>query len=102
VWKAENAAVGFDVLTTCQPSTVWCSERLPAAAAQPAKVRQSSSATGKKKLQKAFILLCEGLIWTHVMTILVPDIFQVFLFTLFSQASLTSLEKLIVREVAKA
>jgi hypothetical protein len=26
------------VLTTCQPSTVWCSrERLPAAAAQPAK-----------------------------------------------------------------
>jgi hypothetical protein len=37
VWKAENAAVGFDVLTTCQPSTVWCSrERLPAAAAQPA------------------------------------------------------------------
>jgi hypothetical protein len=42
VWKAENAAVGFDVLTTYQPSTVWCSrERLPAAAAQPAKVRQS-------------------------------------------------------------
>jgi hypothetical protein len=42
VWKAENAAVGFDVLTTCQPSTVWCSrERLPAAAAQPTKVRQS-------------------------------------------------------------
>jgi hypothetical protein len=39
VKKAENAAVGFDVLTTCQPSTVW--ERLPAAAAQPAKVRQS-------------------------------------------------------------
>jgi hypothetical protein len=39
--------VGFDVLTTCQPSTVWCSrERLPAAAAQPAKVRQSCSATG--------------------------------------------------------
>jgi hypothetical protein len=38
--------VGFDVLTTCQPSTVWCSrERLPAAAAQPAKVRQSCSAT---------------------------------------------------------
>jgi hypothetical protein len=34
------------VLTTCQPSTVWCSrERLPAAAAQPAKVRQSCSAT---------------------------------------------------------
>jgi hypothetical protein len=29
--------VGFDVLTTCQASTVWCSrERLPAAAAQPA------------------------------------------------------------------
>jgi hypothetical protein len=29
--------VGFDVLTTCQPSTVWCSrERLRAAAAQPA------------------------------------------------------------------
>jgi hypothetical protein len=28
------------VLTTRQPSTVWCSrERLPAAAAQPAKVR---------------------------------------------------------------
>jgi hypothetical protein len=42
VWKAENAAVGFDVLATCQPSTVWCSrKRLPAAAAQPAKVRQS-------------------------------------------------------------
>jgi hypothetical protein len=38
--------VGFDVLTTCQPSTVWFSrERLPAAAAQPAKVRQSCSAT---------------------------------------------------------
>jgi hypothetical protein len=34
------------VLTTCQRSTVWCSrERLPAAAAQPAKVRQSCSAT---------------------------------------------------------
>jgi hypothetical protein len=34
------------VLTTCQPSTVWCSRgRLPAAAAQPAKVRQSCSAT---------------------------------------------------------
>jgi hypothetical protein len=34
------------VLNTCQPSTVWCSwERLPAAAAQPAKVRQSCSAT---------------------------------------------------------
>jgi hypothetical protein len=42
--------VGFDVLTTCQPSTVWCSrERLPAAAAQPAKVRQSCSATKKKQ-----------------------------------------------------
>jgi hypothetical protein len=42
IWKAENAAVGFDVLTTCQPSTVWCSrERLPAAAAQPAKARES-------------------------------------------------------------
>jgi hypothetical protein len=38
--------VGFDVLTTYQLSTVWCSgERLPAAAAQPAKVRQSCSAT---------------------------------------------------------
>jgi hypothetical protein len=46
VHRAENAAVGFDVLTTCQPSTVWCSrERLPAAAAQPAKVRQSYGAT---------------------------------------------------------
>jgi hypothetical protein len=34
------------VLTTCQPSTVWCSrERLPAAAAQQAKVRQSCGAT---------------------------------------------------------
>jgi hypothetical protein len=34
------------VLTTCQPSTVWCSrERLPAAAAQPAQARQSCSAT---------------------------------------------------------
>jgi hypothetical protein len=42
--------VGFDVLTTCQPSTVWCSrERLPAAAAQPAKVRQSCRATERKK-----------------------------------------------------
>jgi hypothetical protein len=52
VWKAENAAVGFDVLTTCQPSTVWCSrERLPAAAAQPAKVRQSCSATDLFYLQ---------------------------------------------------
>jgi hypothetical protein len=41
--------VGFDVLTTCQPSTVWCSrERLPAAATQPAKVRQSCSATDLK------------------------------------------------------
>jgi hypothetical protein len=41
--------VGFDVLTTCQPSTVWRSrERLPAAAAQPAKVRQSCSATDTK------------------------------------------------------
>jgi hypothetical protein len=38
--------VGFDVLTTCQPSTVWCSrERLPAAAAQPVKARESCSAT---------------------------------------------------------
>jgi hypothetical protein len=38
--------MGFDVLTTCQHSTVWCSrERLPAAAAQPAKVSQSCSAT---------------------------------------------------------
>jgi hypothetical protein len=46
VCKAENAAVVFDVLTTCQSSTVWCSrERLSAAAAQPAKVRQSCSAT---------------------------------------------------------
>jgi hypothetical protein len=37
LFSAENAAVGFDVLTTCQPSTVWCSrERLPAAALQPA------------------------------------------------------------------
>jgi hypothetical protein len=44
--KLKNAAVGFDVLTTCQPSTVWCSrERLPAAAGQPAKARQSCSAT---------------------------------------------------------
>jgi hypothetical protein len=34
------------VLTTCQPSTVWCSrERLPAGAAQPAKARQSCSAS---------------------------------------------------------
>jgi hypothetical protein len=30
-----NSLNRFDVLTTCQPSTVWCSrERLPAAAAQ--------------------------------------------------------------------
>jgi hypothetical protein len=44
--KLKNAAVGFDVLTSCQPSTVWCSwERMPAAAAQPAKVHQSCSAT---------------------------------------------------------
>jgi hypothetical protein len=43
--------VGFDVLTTCQPSTVWCSrERLPAAAAQPSKVRQSCSATERKEV----------------------------------------------------
>jgi hypothetical protein len=34
------------VLTTCEPSTVWCSrERLPAAAAQPAKACQSCSAS---------------------------------------------------------
>jgi hypothetical protein len=46
--------VGFDVLTTCQPSTVWCSrERLPAAAAQPAKARQSCSASEKKTLYGA-------------------------------------------------
>jgi hypothetical protein len=25
IFLAEHAAVGFDVLTTCQPSTVWCS-----------------------------------------------------------------------------
>jgi hypothetical protein len=38
--------MGFDMLTTCQTSTVCCSrERLPAAAAQPAKVRQSCSTT---------------------------------------------------------
>jgi hypothetical protein len=44
--KLKNAAVGFDVLITCQPSTVWCSrERLPAAAAQPSKARQSCSAS---------------------------------------------------------
>jgi hypothetical protein len=44
--KLKNAAVGFDVLTTCEASTVWCSrERLPAAAAQPAKVHQSCSTT---------------------------------------------------------
>jgi hypothetical protein len=44
--KLKNAAVEFDVLTTCQPSTVWCSrERLSAAAAQPTKVRQSCSDT---------------------------------------------------------
>jgi hypothetical protein len=44
--KLKNAAVGFDVLTTCQPSTVWCSrKRLPAAAAQPAKVVRACSAT---------------------------------------------------------
>jgi hypothetical protein len=46
-------AVGFDVLTICQLSTVWCSrERLPAAAAQPAKVRQSCSATDSYYLLK--------------------------------------------------
>jgi hypothetical protein len=45
--------VGFDVLTTCQPSTVWCSrERLPAAAAQPDKVRQSCSATDIINIKK--------------------------------------------------
>jgi hypothetical protein len=44
--KLKNAAVGFDVLTTCHHCTVWCSrERLPAAASQPAKVRQSCGAT---------------------------------------------------------
>jgi hypothetical protein len=37
--------VGFDVLTTCQPSTVWCSrETLPAAAAQPAQGSSESVA----------------------------------------------------------
>jgi hypothetical protein len=56
--ETENAAVGFDVLTTCQPSTVWCSgERLPAAAAQPAKVRQSCSATDKIYIYDLFIKL---------------------------------------------
>jgi hypothetical protein len=52
------------VLTTCQPSIVWCSrERLPAAAAQPAKVRQSCSATD------LFIYLrdAKGHIWAVVM-----------------------------------
>jgi hypothetical protein len=50
--------VGFDVLTTCQPSTVWCSrERLPAAAAQPAKVRQSCSATDYYYLQRQSYLV---------------------------------------------
>jgi hypothetical protein len=45
--------VGFDVLTTCQPSTVWCSrERLPAAAAQPAKVRQNCSATEEEEEER--------------------------------------------------
>jgi hypothetical protein len=39
--------VGFDVLTTCQPSTVWCSrERLPAAAAQPAQGSSEPVAPG--------------------------------------------------------
>jgi hypothetical protein len=41
---AKAAVVSFALV--CQPSTVWCSrERLPAAAAQPAKVRQSCSAS---------------------------------------------------------
>jgi hypothetical protein len=51
--------VGFDVLTTCQPSTVWCSrERLPEAAAQPAKVRQSCSATDLLLLYAEVPLWC--------------------------------------------
>jgi hypothetical protein len=55
--------VGFDVLTTCQPSTVWCSrERLPAAAAQPAKVRQSCSATDLFIIIYLFIIYITG--WT--------------------------------------
>jgi hypothetical protein len=46
------------VLTTCQPSTVWCSrERLPAAAAQPAKVRQSCSATDYYLLSQEAVFL---------------------------------------------
>jgi hypothetical protein len=50
--------MGFDVPTTCQPSTVWCSrERLPAAAAQPAKVRQSCSA---RDYYYYYLLPCVG------------------------------------------
>jgi hypothetical protein len=53
--------VGFNVLTTCQPSTVWCSrERLPAAAAQPAKVRQSCSATDFKVSQRVVTAVVSG------------------------------------------
>jgi hypothetical protein len=45
--------VGFDVLTTCQPSTVWCSrERLPAAADQPA---QGSSDTVAPRILLSFL-----------------------------------------------
>jgi hypothetical protein len=41
------------VLTTCQPSTVWCSrERLPAAAAQPAQGSSEPVAPRKKKKKK--------------------------------------------------
>jgi hypothetical protein len=66
--------VGFDVLTTCQPSTVWCSrERLPAVAAQPAKVRQSCSATdylftqscSRIKLHVCLHAKCQLLLFDH-------------------------------------
>jgi hypothetical protein len=50
--------VGFDLLTTCQPSTVWCSrERLPVAAAQ---VRQSCSATDYYYFSYSFSLRYSG------------------------------------------
>jgi hypothetical protein len=58
--------VGFDVLNTCQPSTVWCSrERLPVAAAQPA---QGSSEPVKPRIFFLFLdssSLIQG--WSTIM-----------------------------------
>jgi hypothetical protein len=49
------------VLTTCQPSTVWCSrERLPAAAAQPA---QGSSEPVAPRIY--FIYFYQNAVYVH-------------------------------------